>query len=267
MLTGCEWLDCSSFVGPDTLRECRPPYIMSDAAAEAAAAKAAAIKEEAAREADGDDGDGPQAMDVDEKPSAAGDAAAGDAAAAGEPVADFGLLLEAACRGVPAAPAPADAQDAAAAAAAAKAADSAAVHCPVAGRWSHLRCFPPDFAAALREQPGSRPCFSSQAAADCSRKLAAVCAAGLISLGVIPQAARPTPSTSSSRGGSADLPLSLLVVRGAAAAAPRDCRGHAPAYSEEQRGQLRVALSAALHLLHRCVCLWWWGGGGGAAAL
>ncbi|KAL4423052.1 hypothetical protein ABPG77_002086 [Micractinium sp. CCAP 211/92] len=60
----------------------------------------------------------------------------------------------------------------------------------------------------------------------------------------------------------APLPLSLLVVNGAAAAAQGDCCGYAPAYSPLQRQQLQVALCAALQLLHSCYAPIWDSGDG-----
>ena len=154
---------------------------------------------------------------------------------------------------------PAEAAEAAPAAQAAAAAApaSAAVHCPVTGRWSHLGCFPAQFAETLRHAAYTLPCISTQLAATTSQRLAAVCAAGVLPLGSIAEGARAggaaggSAAEASSDGDFAPLPLSLLVVRGAAVASPADCRGHSPAYAREQRQQLQVALSAALHVLHR----------------
>jgi hypothetical protein len=67
-------------------------------------------------------------------------------------------------------------------------------------------------------------------------------ALGLLPLGSVAEGARGAGSEcgSSTSSGAQPVPLSLLVVRGAAVAAPGDCRGHAPGYTAEQRQQLRA---------------------------
>lgn len=269
MPTGCQWVDCRRFAGTEALQQLSRPHIgppgdtgsqgsgQGTAPVAGAAADAAAVKAEpqAAPEAAGAAGAaGAQPMQVDAAggPAAAAEAAAGASTGLGaeEPAADFSQLVAAATAQWQATQAPADAAHAAAArqGAAAAASESAAVPCPVTLRWAHLRCFPPEFVQQLR-QGTSQPCISSVEAATASTRLAAACSAGLLQLGSIPEGARAGTGGVDAR---APLPLSLLVVRGAAAAAPGDCRGYAPAYSPEQRQQLQVALSAALQVLHRC---------------
>lgn len=171
--------------------------------------------------------------------------------------ADFSRLLAAATGAWQPSSGPAEAEQAQAAAQAkAQAAPGdAAVRCAVASRWTHLRCFPPDFQQSLRAVSG-QPCISSQQAADVSTRLAAVCSAGLLPLGSIAEGGRAGEGKQVGKDDddapAAPIPLSLLVVRGAAVAAPADCRGHAPAYQPEHRQQLQAALSAALRVLHRC---------------
>lgn len=261
MPTGCEWLDCAEFVGLHSLQRHSRPHIAAEAPGAAAAAKpqpaaapapaaaagAAGEGSGAGAAAPGGDSGGGDPMQVDGPAPAA---AAAAAAAAAEGAADFSRLAAAACGAPAVVQAPAEADGAMAGAADAD--GDAAVRCPVTCRWSHLRCFPPEFADTLR-QGGPQPCISTTDALTASKRLAAACAAGVIPLGCMVEGARATPSAGevSSRA-FAELPLSLLVVRGAAAAAPRDCRGIAPAYTPDQRQELRVALSAALHVLHRC---------------
>lgn len=226
MPTGCQWLDCGGFVGPESLQQQARPF-----AGTAGGDGSGSVKPEPGEGA-------AEPMQVD--------------GAAAEGAADFSRIATAAGAVVQQGGLPAEAVEAAAAAQAAAAAapEGAAVHCPVTGRWSHLRCFPPAFAQQLRHTAFTQPCISSAPAATSSTRLAGLCAAGLLPLGSIAEGARAA-DTGSSNGASA-VPLSLLVVRGAAVASPADCRGHAPAYSPEQRQQLQVALSAALQVLHRC---------------
>lgn len=182
-------------------------------------------------------------MEVEQKPEAA----------------DFWQLVAAAQAEAQQVAAPPEAAAAAQAArgAAAAAPGGAAVHCAATHGWAHVRCFPPEFGAALRESSPSQPCISSAVAITACTRMAAACAAGVLPLGNIVEGAR---ASGSGANGSADarapLPVSLLVVRGAAVAAPGTCRGYAPAYSPDQQEQLQAVLSAALHVVHR------WGGEG-----
>lgn len=249
MPTGCQWVGCQEFVGPSSLQQSARPFAGVPGSSGGGDGDGDAKPEPAAGQEAAPAAEGAEPMQVD--------GGSADAPAA-EVTADFSRL-EAACAQRPAGSPPADAAAAlpAAQAAAAAAPDGAAVYCPVMARWTHLRCFPPEVAQQLRESGASRSCPSSDAAAESSHALAAACAAGLISLGEVAEGARAAATAGGAAGGSsgsgAPTPLSLLVVRGAAVAAPADCRGHAPAYSPEQRQQLQVALSAALHVLHRWV--------------
>lgn len=272
MPTGCLWVDCSRFAGTEALQQLSRPHVGppgdtgsggpggagtsaagAPRAAEAAAEKA---KPEGPLEAAGAAGPArAEPMHVDAA-SAAGTACTAAGAAAGSPagpVADFGQLLAAAAAQWQAVHAPAEAAAAEVArqASAAAAPEGAAVPCPVTLRWAHLRCFPPEFAQQLR-QGASQPCISNAEAAAASTCLAAVCSAGLLPLGSIAEGARAGAGGAGGVDARAPLPLSLLIVRGAAAASPGDCRGHAPAYSPAQRQQVQAALSAALQVLHRC---------------
>ncbi|KAL4428317.1 hypothetical protein ABPG75_002406 [Micractinium tetrahymenae] len=282
--TGCQWVSCHHFIGTEALQLLSRPHIgppgdtgssgagSTAAAAAAPAAATAAVKSEPKDDAAGASGAaGAEPMQVDAAAGAEAEAGAeaaarpGDAAdakapaaatvagAAEEPTADFSQLVAAAAAQWQASQAPADAAQAATAreAAAAAASQDAAVPCPVTLRWAHLRCFPPEFAQQLR-QGVPQPCISSVEAAAASTSLAAVCSAGLLPLGSIAEGARAGGGGAGGVDARAPLPLSLLVVRGAAAAAPGDCRGHAPAYTPEQREQVQVALSAALQVLHSC---------------
>ena len=237
--TGCQWVDCQAFVGPDTLQQQPRPFAGTSSGGNGVKPEPAAAACEPAAAAGG-----PEPMQVD------GAAAAGTA--------DFSRIIAAASSKVLQGGVPAEASAAAPAAQAAalEAPGGAAVHCPVTGRWSHLDCFPAQFTEQLRHTAYTQPCISTQPAAESSERLAAVCAAGLLPLGSIAEGARAAGGSGAAEGGGsgsgfAPLPLSLLVVRGAAVAAPADCRGHCPAYAPEQRRQLQVALSAALQVLHR----------------
>ncbi|KAL4423051.1 hypothetical protein ABPG77_002085 [Micractinium sp. CCAP 211/92] len=273
MPTGCQWVDCQNFAGTEALQQLSRPHIgppgdtgsqgpgsTAHAGAAPPAADAAAVKVESTEvlEAAGSAGAaGAEPMQVDAagEAGAPADVAAGASAegAAGYPAADFSQLVAAASAQWQATHAPADAAQASVArqAIAASASENAAVPCPVTLRWAHLRCFPPEFIQQLR-QGTSQPCISSAEAAATSTRLAVVCSAGLLPLGSIPEGTRAESGGAAGVDARAPLPLSLLVVRGAAAAAPGDCRGYAPAYSAEQRQQVQVALSAALQLLHSC---------------
>ncbi|PRW44524.1 oxidoreductase [Chlorella sorokiniana] len=238
VLTGCQWVDCQAFVGPDTLQQQPRPF--------AGASGGSGVKPEpaAAGEAAAAAG-GPEPMQVD--------------GAAVPGTADFSSIAAAAGKEVLQGGVPIEASQAAQAAqaAVAEATDRAAMLCPVTGRWSHWGCFPPEFAEQLRRIAFTQPCISCALAATTSQRLAAVCAAGLLPLGSIAEGARAAGGSTAADAGSGSsgfvpLPLSLLVVRGAAVAAPADCRGHSPAYAPEQRRQLQVSLSAALQVLHSC---------------
>ena len=237
--TGCQWVDCQAFVGPDTLQQQPRPFAGTSSGGSGVKPEPAAAAGEAAAAVGG-----PEPMQVD---------------GAGAPgTADFSRIIAAASSKVLQGGVPAEASAAAPAAQAAalEAPGGAAVHCPVTGRWSHLGCFPAQFTEQLRHTAYTQPCISTQPAAESSERLAAVCAAGLLPLGSIAEGARAAGGSGAAEGGGsgsgfAPLPLSLLVVRGAAVAAPADCRGHSPAYAPEQRRQLQVALSAALQVLHR----------------
>ncbi|KAI3428570.1 hypothetical protein D9Q98_007392 [Chlorella vulgaris] len=268
MPTGCEWIDCSNFVSPQELQQSGRPQLADEprgggtaipvaAAVAASPPPAAVVKPEPAKAAETgaaaaeavQEASGVAPMQVDAQP-----------AAAAPPTANFERLAAAASSSPPLAPAPADA--AVDVAGAAMAADSAAVQCPVTGCWHHLSCFPASFAQQLR-QGASGTCIRSQADAASSRRLAALCSAGVLSLNgpahtATPAAASPGGESAVAAGGDsgssggAGVQLSLLVVRGAAAASPHYCRGHAPAYTPEQRQHLKVALSAGMHVLHSC---------------
>ncbi|PSC69844.1 oxidoreductase [Micractinium conductrix] len=228
--TGCHWLDCSAFRGPGTLQDLPRPHV-GPAGVPPVPAPAATAQ----GEGEGDE----QKMEVEQKPEAA----------------DFWQLVAAAQAEAQQVAAPPEAAAAAQAArgAAAAAPGGAAVHCAATHGWAHVRCFPPEFGAALRESSPSQPCISSAVAITACTRMAAACAAGVLPLGNIVEGAR---ASGSGANGSADarapLPVSLLVVRGAAVAAPGTCRGYAPAYSPDQQEQLQAVLSAALHVVHSC---------------
>lgn len=249
--TDCQWVDCSHFVSPASLQQHPRPHIGRAGGGSSSEVAAQPKHEPAAGEdAAAAGGGGAEAMEVDgvqpkQEPAA-------------EPAAaDFSSLLAAAAGAWAPSTGPAEAGQAkvAAQAKAAAAPDGVAVRCAVSGRFTHLRCFPPEFQQRLRSLSG-QPCISSQEAMDVSTRLAAVCSAGLLPLGSIAEGARSGDGKDGGKDGeeppAASLPLSLLVVRGAAVASPADCRGHAPAYNPEQRQQLQVALSAALRVVHRC---------------
>lgn len=245
--TGCQWVDCSHFVAPDTLQQHSRPHIgaVGSATAEPADQSGAAAAAAAG---------GSEPMQVDGAEPAAGATGSEAAAAPADGTADFSRMDAAATAAWQLSSAPAEAAAAVMQAAAAEAPATAAVYCPVTCGWTHLHCFPAEFQQSVQE--ATPICISSQAASDVSTRLAAVCSAGLLPLGSVPEGARAGSSTAGGEGASSSattIPLSLLVVRGAAVASPADCRAHAPAYSPEQRLQLRAALSAALHVLHRCV--------------
>lgn len=111
---------------------------------------------------------------------------------------------------------------------------SQVVTCPCSGRKYHFGCLPKeDKAQVLSEE---EVWFSSPGHRHVSAKLAAVCSTGVMPCGQMTHATA----------------ISWQLIRGAAVADPKGCKGYAPRYSTSQKGRLRQVLFAARHILQDC---------------
>eukprot|EP00887_Chlorella_sp_A99_P004963 scaffold4.g4963.t1 len=230
------------YVGPEALQALGRP-VLDSAAPPAAAPPAANAAEEEAASAEAMDVDGPLPQAEAEQGQA--DLSTLVAALAEDAAVPSAPPYDDACAAVP------TEQAGAAAGALPPEAD---IRCAVSGRRHHFGCLPAEAQRQLAQQQeqqaaGERqPWFVCPQTQQIAIRLAALCARGVVPLGV----AAPAPGAASGSADGQGVAYSFQLIRGAAAAAPATCTGVAPAYALEQRRQLQRVLSAALHVLHSC---------------